>query len=125
MPLYEIVLAVLAVWRVTHLLAEEDGPGRILARLRARLGPGLWGQLASCFYCLSLWIAAPVALLAASGWRGRVELWLAASGGAILLERATGARSAVPAVYVEDPYPREESDHVLRPPVVESPPLVP
>lgn len=124
MPLYEVVLAVLAVWRVTHLLAEEDGPGRLIARLRMRLGLGLWGQLASCFYCLSLWAAAPVALLAAHGWRLRVELWLAASGGAILLERATGVRPAIPAVFAEDPFPAEESAHVLRSPV-ESPTLVP
>lgn len=117
MPLYEIVLAVLAVWRVTHLLAEEEGPERLIARLRRRLGAGFWGQLASCFYCLSLWTAAPVALLAAHGWRGRVALWLAASGGAILLERATEARSTVHAVYAEDPLPQEEDAHVLRPPV--------
>ena len=30
------VLVSLAVWRVTHLLAEEDGPGDVVVRLRAR-----------------------------------------------------------------------------------------
>lgn len=82
-----LVLAVLAVWRVTHLLAREDGPGEVIARLRARLGWGFWGRLMDCFYCLSVWVAAPFAPFVA---RGVVEIavaWLALSGGACLLER--------------------------------------
>jgi hypothetical protein len=31
-------LASLATWRVTHLLAEEDGPWDAVVRARARLG---------------------------------------------------------------------------------------
>jgi hypothetical protein len=40
-----------------------------------------------CFYCLSLWIAAPVAGVIGATPTERVLLWLAASGGAILVER--------------------------------------
>jgi hypothetical protein len=58
-----VALAVFATWRVTHLLADEDGPGDIMYRLRARLGPSFAGKLMDCFYCLSLWVAAPFALL--------------------------------------------------------------
>ena len=57
------VLAALATWRVTHLLASEDGPADVVARVRARLGENFWGRLMDCFYCLSLWVAAPAALL--------------------------------------------------------------
>src|SRR5262245_666034 len=39
------VLAVLATWRLTHLLAREDGPAESLARLRAHLGSSLAGKL--------------------------------------------------------------------------------
>lgn len=106
-----LVLGILAVWRITHLLAEEDGPGDVLVRLRRGAGDGFWGDLLDCFYCLSLWIAVPFALLLAEGWREGLLSWLAFSAGAILLERATGHRPAVPpAVYLED----EEDDHVLR-----------
>ena len=35
-----LVLAVLATWRLTHLLAREDGPADLVVRLRARLGTG-------------------------------------------------------------------------------------
>ena len=37
-PWLRFLLAVLATWRLTHLIAREDGPGRCLARLRGRLG---------------------------------------------------------------------------------------
>lgn len=86
-PWMRLVLAVLAVWRVTHLLAREDGPGEVLARLRAWLGWGFWGRLMDCFYCLSVWVAAPFAPFVARGLVEVVVAWLALSGGACLLER--------------------------------------
>lgn len=82
-------LSVLAVWRVTHLLAEEDGPWNAIAKVRARLGSGVLGQLMDCFYCLSLWVALPVAVLTSNGWLGIAVHWLALSGAACLLEKAT------------------------------------
>lgn len=67
------VVVALAVWRVTHLLAREDAPGQVLARLRARLS-GRWAGLMDCFHCLSLWVAAPLALAVPRpiepGWLG-------------------------------------------------------
>jgi Protein of unknown function (DUF1360) len=90
------MLASLAVWRVTHLLAEEDGPGDVVVWVRTRLGTGMLGRLMDCFYCLSLWIAAPAALLVArrddvGQW---VLSWLALSAAACLLERATDREPA-------------------------------
>src|SRR2546430_11578163 len=62
MSIFEFVLAVLAVWRLTHLLVAEDGPFQAIAWLRRTAGHGFWGSLLDCFYCLSLWIAVPFAL---------------------------------------------------------------
>jgi hypothetical protein len=90
-PWMRLVLAVLAVWRVSHLLAREDGPGQVLARLRARLGWGFWGRLMDCFYCLSVWVAAPLAPFVAHGPAQVLVAWLALSGGACLLERLGAA----------------------------------
>ena len=84
---FKLVLAVLATWRVTHLLAREDGPADVIARLRALLGRSLAGKLMDCFYCLSLWIAAPAALYVSRQWPDWLMIWLALSGGACLLER--------------------------------------
>ena len=80
-------LAALATWRVSHLLASEDGPGAVVARLRARLGDSAFGRLADCFGCLSVWIAIPLSFFVAAGALNLVMTWLALSGAAFLLER--------------------------------------
>ncbi|HEU0298995.1 MAG TPA: DUF1360 domain-containing protein [Longimicrobium sp.] len=90
-PWMRLALAVLATWRVTHLLGREDGPGEILARLRARLGWGFWGRLMDCFYCLSMWVAAPLAFFVARRPAELLVAWLALSGAACLLERLGAA----------------------------------
>ena len=90
---YPLALAVLAIWRVTHLLAKEDGPWDAIVGLRSRLGNGYLGSLMDCFYCLSLWIAAPAAYLLMSGWREWPLLWLALSGAACLLEQMSDSHS--------------------------------
>lgn len=82
-------MAVLATWRVTHLLAEEDGPGDLIVRFRALLGASLAGKLMDCFYCLSIWIAAPAALFVTRRPLDCFLNWLALSGGACLLEKIT------------------------------------
>jgi Protein of unknown function (DUF1360) len=103
MGFYRFLLGTLFVWRITHLLNAEDGPWDVVVRLRRQAGEGFFGQALDCFYCLSMWIAAPVAI----GLRKKVGdcilLWPALSAGAILLERVMNSlynqRSAL---YVED-----------------------
>lgn len=90
MSFYWLLLGVLAVWRVTHLLHAEDGPADLVVHLRERVGEGAIGAAMDCFYCLSLWIALPVALAIGTGWSERVLLWPALSAGAIVLERVAG-----------------------------------
>jgi hypothetical protein len=84
---FRFLIAILATWRVTHLLSSEDGPGDIIIRIRRRLGKSTWGQAMDCFYCLSLWTAAPVALIVCTEVSEFVPAWLAISGGACLLDR--------------------------------------
>jgi Protein of unknown function (DUF1360) len=86
-PWLRLTLALLATWRLTHLLALEDGPGDVIANMRQWLGSSFLGKLMDCFYCLSLWIAAPLAFLLTNQWREWPWLWLALSGAACLLER--------------------------------------
>ncbi|HEV2446911.1 MAG TPA: hypothetical protein VGS58_13365 [Candidatus Sulfopaludibacter sp.] len=105
-----LILAVLAVWRITHLLANEDGPADVIFRLRAWLGDRFWGRLMDCFQCLSLWVAAPAAVFATRRPADCLLAWLALSGAACLLERL-GGRPA-------DTIPQTskgESEHVLWP----------
>jgi len=110
---YWFVLGVLAVWRVTHLLSAEDGPWDAVANLRKLAGEGILGKLLDCFYCLSLWVAAPFAWWLAQSWQHGLVLWLALSAAAILLERATGGlRQPRVAPYSEDP--KEDHDGMLQ-----------
>jgi hypothetical protein len=106
-----LVLAVVATWRVTHLLASEDGPLDLVARSRSSLGRSLPGTLMDCFNCLSLWIAAPAALFVSRAPLVWLFSWLGVSGGACLLERL-GAEAIVMQPIAE---PSEgDVNHVLR-----------
>jgi len=85
--MFTFTVAVLATWRVAHLVAREDGPGGILVWFRRRAPVGI-AAMVECVYCLSVWLAAPAAL-----WVTRNPIdWfvtaLAISGAACLLERA-------------------------------------
>lgn len=105
------VLAVLATWRVTHLLASEDGPADLIVKARALLGQSLAGKLMDCFYCVSLWIAAPAALFVARRFIDWSLVWLAVSGAACLLERL--GREAIVMQPVSQPS-EGDAHHVLR-----------
>lgn len=96
----DFVVATLCLWRVTHLVSQEEGPCKILTRLRERLGEGFFGGLVDCFYCLSMWLAIPLALGVGEDATQRGLLWLALSGSACLLEQVT-RRLGWPGVYEE------------------------
>ncbi len=92
-PWLQAVVAVLAVWRLGHLVAHEDGPWDAVVRLRQAAGDGFWGRWMDCPYCQSLWWAAPAATWLALHWHwplpAGLALWLAVSGGACLIEKLT------------------------------------
>lgn len=118
MQVFGLTLGILGVWRVTHLLHAENGPWDVLERLRMLLSADVWRGLFGCFYCLSLWIAAPFSLLLATGWKERLLFWPALSAGAILVERVSWREGAVPqATYFEEPLPKaaatEDDNDVL------------
>jgi Protein of unknown function (DUF1360) len=108
----KIILAALAVWRLTHLFHVEDGPFRVFGRIRDGVRRLALGELVDCFYCLSLWMATPFAVWLGSDWLERAVLWMALSATAILINRfveaaeaAENARQA--ALYYEEPYKEE------------------
>jgi Protein of unknown function (DUF1360) len=112
-----LVLAILATWRVTHLLALEDGPWDIIARMRMRLGDSFFGRLLDCFYCLSLWVSAFIVMLMRLPLTEWPLWWLACSGGACLLERfgpQPDRFAPVDRLDQEDTHARGESHGMLR-----------
>jgi hypothetical protein len=106
-----LAISILGVWRVTHLLAVEDGPFDVIVRLRTAAGDGFWGGLLDCFNCLSLWVAFPFALATGASLGESMLLWPALSGGAILVE-VLSAAPPPPAPFYEAPQP-SVSDHGL------------
>ena len=103
MKFYRFLLGTLFVWRITHLLSAEDGPWEVVVRLRRAAGEGFIGQMLDCFYCLSIWISAPLAIFLGKKMGERILLWPALSAGAILLERVTDRRyGESPAQFLEE-----------------------
>lgn len=58
--LFDIVITVIGVWRLTHMFNQEAGPWDIFIRLRDRLGVGVLGKAMDCIACMSVWLACMV-----------------------------------------------------------------
>jgi len=87
-----LLLAVLAVYRVTRMITQagEDGPFDLFARWRDFVGQATWiGRGFHCFYCVSFWAGLAAALwLCAFGyaaWNLLPLWWCALSAGAMLI----------------------------------------
>lgn len=93
---FDLLVASLVTWRVAYCLLEENGPWRISQRLRTLVGidhapdgtPVSYpdttvGEIFSCMYCMSVWVAPMALLLSIFVWP--LAWGLAASAGAILI----------------------------------------
>lgn|SRR5690554_6737384 len=74
MPVSDLLILALAAWRLSRLLAFEDGPAQMLARLRYAVGVRYdahsqayavteAAKLVLCYYCSSVWIGAGFTLI--------------------------------------------------------------
>jgi hypothetical protein len=111
---YWLILGILAVWRISYLLASESGPWNLLGRMRQRLARGFGSELATCLYCLSVWVAAPFASFLGESWKQRLLLWPALSAGAIIVERWVNREPPLPLYYEDREELDQENRHVLR-----------
>jgi hypothetical protein len=116
-PWFTFVLAALATWRLSHLLASEDGPAGVVFRLRKYLVNSFFGRLMDCFGCVSLWVAAPFALFVTTRPLEIFVAWLALSGGAMMLqsllqEPAIAQQPQEP--FEQEPLGGEQPDGMLR-----------
>ena len=87
MDWFQLVMAMLATWRVAHLVAREDGPFDVIVRLRTRAGNGVLGRLMDCPHCVGLWVAMPFAWWMAQTSSAWLPTWLGIAGGASLAQR--------------------------------------
>lgn len=84
-----LVIVILATYRVSVLIAQDEGPFSIFERVRGRIDPhqSSWlGRGMRCVGCVSFWVSLAAALLiGAADW---VWVWLGVAGGAMLIHRA-------------------------------------
>jgi hypothetical protein len=83
----DLLIMILAVWRISHMISREDGPFCVFKRLREKLP---LGGLTACIYCLSVWIAAALYLLWFTAFQPVIPIF-ALSAGALMLGSYTGA----------------------------------
>ncbi|MGF6696975.1 hypothetical protein OKW38_001587 [Paraburkholderia sp. MM5496-R1] len=111
MRIYWFIVGSLTVWRISYLLTSESGPRDVLVIMRRRFATGIWADVATCLYCMSIWIAAPLAWILGESVVERLLLWPALSAAAIVTERAIHRDTPVAAaLYYED----KEARDVLR-----------
>jgi hypothetical protein len=82
-------LSALAVYRVSFLIAREDGPWDLFRQVRSSAKGTMAGRLVACLNCLSVWISLPLAWFVGHSLAERILAWWALSGAAVLLDRAT------------------------------------
>ncbi|MBC8871643.1 MAG: DUF1360 domain-containing protein [Planctomycetes bacterium] len=90
---FRFVLAALASWRIAYMLAREDGPGDVFARIR-RLGQGRFmGRLFGCVKCVGVWVSIPFTFFVVEepkgNWAETVVVWLALAGIGALIDEWT------------------------------------
>jgi hypothetical protein len=97
----QLIIAILATYRIAHLLPEDEGPFFIFTRLRSFTGTkamaeneplGRWANLDSginCVYCCGFYAAVLVALLVLwQNYYGNIFLLISAiAGGQSLLQK--------------------------------------
>lgn len=87
MELTTFVLAALAVYRLSRMLTDEEGPFMIFTKLRGLAKPDTWvGRGLECIMCMSVWVALAVALYIDLTWTLPLT-WLALSSVTVLIRK--------------------------------------
>lgn len=83
----ELLVAALAVWRLSSLFARERGPGNLFGRIRilASRSDELIAGL-TCMWCNSIWFGAMLSVLFSGTLMEWIEHTLAVSAMSILFE---------------------------------------
>jgi hypothetical protein len=102
MNAFYFIITSLAVWRLSYLFSNEDGPFNIIYLLRQKAAAGFFGNLLSCFYCTSIWVALPFGIWLGNTLILKFIMWLALSGAACLLQKATSKETSNSIPYYEE-----------------------
>lgn len=94
-----LLLDILATYRLARLISLEEGPGDLLVELRSKLGAYDYsadgrpitslGRGISCPLCVGVYIAALMLLLRGVPCAHYFKLWLAIAGGQSILQKVS------------------------------------
>lgn len=85
MAVMTFVLAALAVYRLSRMVTDEEGPFMVFTKLRGLAKPDTWvGRGMECIMCVSVWIALPVALYIGGDW---LLTWPALSAMTVIIRK--------------------------------------
>lgn len=98
----ELLIAILATFRLVRLLVWDDGPGDVFKRLREKAGIRIeegpppikiveerfWAKFLSCYWCVGVWVGILVTILVAidSSILDYLLFALAIAGGSAILD---------------------------------------
>lgn len=95
-----LIVASFTCYRLSELIAVDDGPGDILLTIRAKLGgydldesgrpETSLGRAAICPYCVGIWIALGLATILFPVGPMILVWWLAIAGGQAFLQNVGG-----------------------------------
>lgn len=82
-----LIVASLAVYRLSRMASDEEGPFEVFTKLRAAFPPTTWvGRGLACIMCLSVWVSLPAALLI-DRTRTLPLTWMALSGATVIIRK--------------------------------------
>jgi hypothetical protein len=87
-----LLMAILATYRVSHMITSEDGPFDVFALFRSRFNQSNWiGRGVHCTLCVSFWVSLiPMALFIWLWWLTwpiAILVWLGIAGGVVVLHK--------------------------------------
>lgn len=87
-----LIIAALAVYRLSRMVSDEEGPWMLFTKLRGLAKPDTWvGRGMECIMCVSFWVALPATI--ALAMLGYIDIlawpfvWLALSAVTVLLRK--------------------------------------
>ena len=82
-------LSVLAVYRVSYMIANEDGPLDVFVFIREKAGQKNWiGRGLNCVLCISVWLSViPAVGFFRSSFETLVLYWFAIAGGVLVIHK--------------------------------------
>ena len=86
---FRFLIAALATWRVSFLLAREEGPRKIFASLREKSKASFSGKLLECVKCTGMWVSIPLAFFVNGSWLELLVIWLALAGVTAVIDEFT------------------------------------